>query len=484
MSYSGYHGKHSNRDAYSFAEIKTNKPRYKTSQSSSTQSEQIPHPLDNLRKGKYNSSFSDDIRGVEDNLNNHSPYKNSNNRLSPIQPKQQHKKMRDIGNESMYTKDSSTSAIPENLKQNFRIQMENLLNQNETLGHQVTMMKENRGVRIDEEQFKSWESKIDNLRGEVEASNDRKVALERENIQQAEIIATLENDKRELVGVRGELEDALDTARSKHRRELKIAEQKPTVIVGTIATQTKHTGVIPEKPKLKPATTARGVMTEERTTVDVMVQCDPPPPPKPSPRRQIPAASEEEIDTAILMGELNEIRQILETTPNDNSTATAWEEVKSHGVLSILCSLKQRAKMFRVELDLARRRKKDREIGEARRGSSSFRRKEIGQAAMFSPEREKAEEVEVAPAQLKIMDFGGVDGARREATEKRKNSINNTKRLPSMADKIASGEQRRSSRRANTGGGRSAFLSEFVGDANKFSGNVHMVPSRPKGKRT
>ena len=52
------------------------------------------------------------------------------------------------------------------------------------MSSQVSMMKQNRGVRIDEEQFKEFDVKVESLRGEVENANSRKVVLETENVKQ------------------------------------------------------------------------------------------------------------------------------------------------------------------------------------------------------------------------------------------------------------------------------------------------------------
>ena len=60
----------------------------------------------------------------------------------------------------------------------------------------------------------------------------------------------------------------------------------------------------------------------------------------------------------MIMSELDDIRRALETSGTAYSAPTAWSETCSHGVVACLSSVKQRATVFRRELDLLRRQVK------------------------------------------------------------------------------------------------------------------------------
>lgn len=61
------------------------------------------------------------------------------------------------------------SHIPQSLKEKFQDQMGQLLSANERLNSQVESMKNNRGVKIDDEQFKLWEDKIEQYQKSIES---------------------------------------------------------------------------------------------------------------------------------------------------------------------------------------------------------------------------------------------------------------------------------------------------------------------------
>ena len=181
-----------------------------------------------------------------------------------------------------------------------------------------------------------------------------------------------------------------------------------------------------------------------------------------TPRRAIPKATEGEIDTAILFGELNDIRKILEASGGgDKSYGIGWEEVQSHGVLSVLSSLKQRAKGFRNELDLARRRQRDMEAA-GRRGSVNRKKKEV-LSPPKSVEKKVEEVVEVAPAPLTLMDFGGKTGI-----------PNAGGKLPTMLNELHSNSN------SNSNSNRESRRVIGSGKGRKGS-NSMLVPRRPSG---
>ena len=149
---------------------------------------------------------------------------------------------------------------------------------------------------------------------------------------------------------KGELFDLLE----KERRAREDDEASRRRNFKAANTQTKHSGPIPVLPK-RPVKTSASTQCENVAVENAWTQTEEPKKPPSPPKPAKPQESETEVDQAILMEELNDIRKILESdTGNKLSASNAWSEVCSHGVLSAMSSVKQRAKFFRNEVRHAR----------------------------------------------------------------------------------------------------------------------------------
>ena len=120
--------------------------------------------------------------------------------------------------------------IPESLKRSFQsqmAQMADLIGANDRLNEQNKMLKNNRGVKIDHEQFLVWNNKIDDLRFALEESQQSEAMLREENSLRLERINELEEELRRLRRMKGEaLDEVRRSAGSTFRRstsDLRVA---------------------------------------------------------------------------------------------------------------------------------------------------------------------------------------------------------------------------------------------------------------------
>ena len=144
-----------------------------------------------------------------------------------------------------------------------------------------------------------------------------------------------------------------------------------------------------------------------KTFVAVDTQTEAPPL---SPRvKRVPPPEAGEMDNLMIMGELDEIRKILESNSGDTTTSLAWNEVCSHGVMSALSAVKQRAKVFRSELDISRRQMKKRD-SDASVVRKAIEKREGGGGGGGGASRSSGEDVEYASAPARLMQMEQMGG--------------------------------------------------------------------------
>ncbi|GMH99674.1 hypothetical protein TrST_g10815 [Triparma strigata] len=307
--------------------------------------------------------------------------------------------------------------IPENLRQSFHKQMTELLSANDRLNEQNEMLKKNRGVKIDHDQFKSWKNQIDDLRFSLEEAEEKEKLLTEENSMQATMIVDLEEELRKL-RMRGKQQE-------EEIKELKEAT-KPKWGEGTRSqdVQTNHTGSIPVIPKKPTMSSLGGTQTDVKLFTSTPAQTDAEAKPKPAtPRKKAPEKiSDAELDNMMIMEELNEIRKILELAQGDkdNSSSKAWSEVCSHGVMGGVSAVKQRAKTFRQELDYLRKQVRQFKTENAvrRMSSGGMRGSPLKRSSFTSPIKSE-ETMDVGSPAVKLLEIGGppTGGAQQRLSE-------------------------------------------------------------------
>lgn len=108
-----------------------------------------------------------------------------------------------------------------------------MLSANDRLNEQNEMLKKNRGVKIDHDQFKSWKNQIDDLRFSLEEAEEKEKLLTEENSMQATMIVDLEEELRRL-RMRGKQQEEEVRGRSKSSlSEEKRARNEDQRIVAT-----------------------------------------------------------------------------------------------------------------------------------------------------------------------------------------------------------------------------------------------------------
>ena len=243
--------------------------------------------------------------------------------------------------------------LPAALTDDFQKQMMQLLTMNDSLSSQVTNLQDNRGVKIDDEQFRAWTGKIEELRGTVEGESRRADGLAQENSLHVSRIEALEEELRRMRMNEGDLMMSLERERNaaaKRGRKDDKVPVAPAAVVRSEGCQTKHSGALPENYKRPVLTSVGTEMAVEVRRAFLSVECQTEEPPaSPRARRVIPPPEAGEMDTLMVLGELNEIRKIMESDSGDNTMSVAWSEVCQHGVMSAMSAVKQRAKVRRSE---------------------------------------------------------------------------------------------------------------------------------------
>ncbi|GMH80570.1 hypothetical protein TL16_g08602 [Triparma laevis f. inornata] len=321
--------------------------------------------------------------------------------------------------------DDGYEHIPDNLRRSFNKQMTELLSANDRLNEQNEMLKKNRGVKIDHDQFKSWKNQIDDLRFALEEAEEKEKLLTEENGLQAERIRDLEEELRRLRMRGKEQEEEI--------KGLKEAS-KPKWGEGTRSqdSQTKHTGAIPVVPKKVTMSSLGGTQTDVKYYASSAAQTEEEvKKEKPAtPRKKAPEKiTDAELDNMMIMEELNEIRKIMELDKGekDNSSSNAWSEVCSHGVMGGVSAVKQRARTFRQELDYLRKqvRQFKAEAAVRRISGGGIRGSPVKRNSFTMPAEEKGT-TELGSPPVKFLSIGGpsAGGVEQRLTEKNSTIFN------------------------------------------------------------
>jgi len=132
----------------------------------------------------------------------------------------------------------------------FQQQMLQLLSANEKLTTQVSGLESNRGVKIDQEQFEIWKLKLEALQLEIDEGKVRAALLEAESAKRLETIKHLEEELQLLRTDKEELLEEISDERAKGLGGGPVATMGVKQAPKRVACQTRHSGVIPDKPKL------------------------------------------------------------------------------------------------------------------------------------------------------------------------------------------------------------------------------------------
>ena len=421
--------------------------------------------------------------------------------------------------------------IPDNLKTKFKDQLSALLATNESLSNQVTDLRANRGVKIDNDQFKAWESKIDGLHRSLERSEKACEELTTIKMRQGDRIVFLEDEVRRLsteVAKKSAKkwgdEDDQTSSSPRSPRPKPI----PTVVDG-VSTQTKHSGPIPPPLPKAPTTCSTGtdVYPPRHDAFDVGTQTDAPPLPSPRTGRKVPKATSEELDLFMLLSELDLVRESLEGpaptpvggtephrrleelpasySPSSSSTApviplastgggSAWAQVVGsssrhpgstspppmHAVVGALSALKQRAMSFRFELEVLRRKNaqlsKQQTSGGGNASFSSPPSRKTSTLGPIAPDRPVAEERAIGPAP--VTNFAFVTPSQSGGHSQRL--------LPSMSSSGGGGGGGgggRGNGGGGTGGGGAVSDKMMSFTALNSNGSINLTPNRPGDAR-
>jgi len=323
---------------------------------------------------------------------------------------------------------SSTSDeyIPSSLRNNFESQMSLLLETNDKLSSQVESMRANRGIHIDDEQFQMWEKKINSLESEIAEKLEENeslreaVKVKQRRIEELEaMLANSNQAKDEAIGLLEKERVLLERERSINKVEELPTERKKDTTESS--SQTSHSGAIPPPAPSPPTTNSTATCTEERVLNNAFTQTDAQP--RRTSRPTPPAPTDEDVNQMMIMAELDAIRRSLEVSGSTDSAPTAWAETCSHGVVACLSSVKQRATVFRRELDLLRR-----QVKAMREKQTSERRLSAGKMIRQAIKREeqgvlvkRSAEVEVGPPPVKLLEIGnpGMGGGSPERMSER-----------------------------------------------------------------
>ncbi|GMI48216.1 hypothetical protein TrCOL_g4316 [Triparma columacea] len=313
---------------------------------------------------------------------------------------------------------SSCDYIPSSLKSNFENQISLLLETNDKLNSQVDSMRANRGLHIDDEQFQIWDTKIKNMQAEVAEKVEENrslregVKVKQRRIEELEaLLANSKLAKDEMMSMlereRREKEDIL-SARGADSDE-KAAPIRP--ITKEAQSQTSHRGPIPPPALKPPLTTSTSTSTDVRVQLNAFTQTEAQP--KRSSRPLPPTSTDADVDQMMIMSELDDIRRALETSGTAYSAPTAWSETCSHGVVACLSSVKQRATVFRRELDLLRRQVKtlkETQISERRVSIGKQFQQATNKKEQHSQIR-RTSEIVVGPPPVKLLEIGNPGGS-------------------------------------------------------------------------
>jgi hypothetical protein len=293
--------------------------------------------------------------------------------------------------------------------------MLNLLSANEKLSGEVSGLKSNRGVKIDEDQFVSWTGKIDELRLQVDEEKLKTNMLIEENGLHLERIDALEEELRRMRQIEGDMMGQLEKERNQNkpgggRKDSAVALPKKM----SAGCQTKHSGSLPEKVR-RPVLTSISTQSDSEPIKEFLsAACNTDEVPvSPRSKKAIPPPAAGEMDKLMVLGELNEIRKVLESATGDSTASVAWNEVCNHGVLSAMSAVKQRAIVFRNELEICRRQLKKNAV------EATMRRMSTGNSPAKIP-IDYGAEVEFAAAPNRLMSFDKMDARGQEPRTNRK----------------------------------------------------------------